>query len=279
MKNGGNTLLADRGGFWIDDWHMVPLRPELRKLLGVEMVEVPLSWVCTGREVGQLFSHSPRVAAHSSHTVSLTKQQHSNFLPFLLSRVWESLPSASWTVSSLMFRITCPPGSVSSSSVAVSKKNNLVTVTTLSLKENVRLSVVFRAMTHPFQFLLLLFSVVLIPLFLDVFKKFLSIHKELFVVLLLPSINLGLQTLFKLGGGQITHSAMLTEGSNPNQMLTTTNQVNLHLNIPIYWSQLVMHPASQLLPLLMCAEHMTSFPFDNINNSNSVSVFTDTLHS
>lgn len=135
-------MLADRGGFWIDDWHMVPLRPELRKLLGVEMVEVPLS--CTGREVGQLFSHSPRVAAHSSHKVSLTKQQqHSNFLPFLLSRVWESLPSAFWTVSSLMFRITCPPGSVLSSSVAVSKKNNLVTLTTLSLKENLRLSVVF----------------------------------------------------------------------------------------------------------------------------------------
>ena len=37
------TLLADRGGFWMEDWHMVPLRPELRKLDGVEMVEVPLS--------------------------------------------------------------------------------------------------------------------------------------------------------------------------------------------------------------------------------------------
>lgn len=38
-----HTLLADRGGFWMDDWHMVPPRPELRKLLGVEMVEVPMS--------------------------------------------------------------------------------------------------------------------------------------------------------------------------------------------------------------------------------------------
>lgn len=41
--NGEHTLLADRGGFWMDDWHMVPPRPELRKLLGVEMVDVPLS--------------------------------------------------------------------------------------------------------------------------------------------------------------------------------------------------------------------------------------------
>lgn len=38
-----NTLLADNGGFWVDDRHMVPLRPELRKLVGVEKVEVPLS--------------------------------------------------------------------------------------------------------------------------------------------------------------------------------------------------------------------------------------------
>ena len=41
--NSERTLLADRGGFWMEDWHMVPLRPELRKLDGVEMVEVPLS--------------------------------------------------------------------------------------------------------------------------------------------------------------------------------------------------------------------------------------------
>lgn len=39
------TLLADRGGFWIADWHKVPPRPELRKLLGVEMVEVAFNYV------------------------------------------------------------------------------------------------------------------------------------------------------------------------------------------------------------------------------------------
>lgn len=41
ISDGGeHTLLADSGGFWMD-WHMVPPRPELRKLLGVE---VPLNW-------------------------------------------------------------------------------------------------------------------------------------------------------------------------------------------------------------------------------------------
>lgn len=37
------TLLADRGGFWMEDWHKVPPRPEFRKLVGVEMVEVALN--------------------------------------------------------------------------------------------------------------------------------------------------------------------------------------------------------------------------------------------
>lgn len=36
-------MLAERGGFWIEDWHIVPPRPELRKLVGVERVEVPLN--------------------------------------------------------------------------------------------------------------------------------------------------------------------------------------------------------------------------------------------
>lgn len=43
MDDSEHTLLADRGAFWMDDWHLDPLRPELRKLVGVEMVEDPLS--------------------------------------------------------------------------------------------------------------------------------------------------------------------------------------------------------------------------------------------
>lgn len=36
------TLLDDRGVFWRADWHKVPPRPELRKLVGVESPEVVL---------------------------------------------------------------------------------------------------------------------------------------------------------------------------------------------------------------------------------------------
>lgn len=42
-EDGEHTLLADRGGFWMEDWHKIPPRPELSKLVGVEMVEVALN--------------------------------------------------------------------------------------------------------------------------------------------------------------------------------------------------------------------------------------------
>lgn len=58
--------------------------------------------------------------------------------------------------------------------------------------------VVVKLIAHPFQFLLLLFSVVMIPLLLDVLKKFLLIDQEFFSVLLLPYIDLALQTLLQL---------------------------------------------------------------------------------
>lgn len=46
MGAGGDkhTLLADRGGFWMEDWHKVPPRPEHRRLVGVEIVEVALNY-------------------------------------------------------------------------------------------------------------------------------------------------------------------------------------------------------------------------------------------
>lgn len=45
-----HTLLADRGGFWMADWHKVPPRPEHRRLVGVEMVEVALNCGDGGRK-------------------------------------------------------------------------------------------------------------------------------------------------------------------------------------------------------------------------------------
>ena len=47
-------MLADRGGLCMEDWHMVPPRPELRKLFGVEMVEVPVSCVDRRKAVGKM---------------------------------------------------------------------------------------------------------------------------------------------------------------------------------------------------------------------------------
>lgn len=38
-------MLADSGGFCIEAWHVVPPRPELRKLFGVEMVEIPVNYI------------------------------------------------------------------------------------------------------------------------------------------------------------------------------------------------------------------------------------------
>lgn len=52
--------------------------------------------------------------------------------------------------------------------------------------------------THSFKFFPLLFLVVHFPLLLHVVKKLLSIHQELSAVLLLPSFDLGLQTLLQL---------------------------------------------------------------------------------
>lgn len=58
--NSEHTLLADSGGFWMEDWHMVPLRPELRKLLGVEMVEIPVN--CGQRKKdGSMSFHSEHI--------------------------------------------------------------------------------------------------------------------------------------------------------------------------------------------------------------------------
>lgn len=62
-----------------------------------------------------------------------------------------------------------------------------------------RVSVVLvKLIAHPFQFLLLLFSAVMIPLLLHILKKFLPVDKEFFSMLLLPNINLALQTLLQL---------------------------------------------------------------------------------
>lgn len=52
--------------------------------------------------------------------------------------------------------------------------------------------------TYPFKLLLLLFIVVLIPLLLHIIEEFLSIHQKVFAMLLLPSVDLGFQTLFQL---------------------------------------------------------------------------------
>lgn len=43
-------MLADRGGFWMEDWHKVPPRPEQRRLVGVDIVEVALNCVDRGRK-------------------------------------------------------------------------------------------------------------------------------------------------------------------------------------------------------------------------------------
>lgn len=40
LKDLERTLLDDRGVFCIADWHRVPPRPEFRKLVGVEAVEL-----------------------------------------------------------------------------------------------------------------------------------------------------------------------------------------------------------------------------------------------
>lgn len=60
------------------------------------------------------------------------------------------------------------------------------------------LSFSIKRMVYPFQFLLLLLGMVIFPLLLHILKKFLSVDQELSAVLLLPGINLGLQTLFQL---------------------------------------------------------------------------------
>lgn len=52
--------------------------------------------------------------------------------------------------------------------------------------------------TYPFKLLLLLFTVVLIPLLLHIIEEFLSVHQKIFAMLLLPSVDLGFQTLFQL---------------------------------------------------------------------------------
>lgn len=97
--------------------------------------------------------------------------------------------------SSQQFRTTCPPESVCSSSVA--EKINYKNEQTTHADEDLTKRLV-QAFTYPLHFLFLLLAVVLLPLLLHIIQELLSIDKELFALLLLPRIDLGLQSLFKL---------------------------------------------------------------------------------